>query len=84
MQTDDLLILAYSDFANIKKDATRLAKIMTKNKEHFTLIYLVKFNGAQIKLNSNGIVLIKKSYIREILLIVDHIADSTYSIKITR
>lgn len=77
MQIDDILILADNNFASTKENAIRLAKIMTKNKEHLTSAHLLKFNGVQIKLNLNRIVLTKESYVKEILLITDHAADFT-------
>lgn len=45
IQTDNTLILADNIFASIKEDIIRSAKIMTKNKEHFSFIYPLKFNG---------------------------------------
>ena len=84
MQTDNILILANNNFASTKKDKITFAKIITKNREHFTSAHLLKFNGAQIKLNSNRIVLIKKSHIGEIFSVTNHVADSTSSRRITR
>ena len=77
MQTDNILILADNNCASIKEDAIKLAKIMTKDRKHLTLIHPLKFNGVQIKLDSNGIVLTKKSYIEGILSVTDHAANST-------
>ncbi len=57
---------------------------MTKDREYFTCTKLIKFNGAQIKLDSDGIVLTKDSHIGGILLVTDHNADSTSSRGITR
>ena len=57
---------------------------MTKNREHFTPAHLLKFNGAQIKLDSNRIVLTKESYVEGILPVTDHAANSTSSKGITR
>ena len=84
MQTNNILILADNNFASIKKDAIRLAKIMTKDRKHFTFENTLKFNNIQIKFDSNRIVLIKKSYVREILLVTDHVTNSISSRKITR
>ena len=77
MQTNDILILADNNFTSTEKDVIRSIKIMTKNKEHFTSIHFLKFNNTQIKFNSNKIVLIKKNYVGGILLVIDHVADST-------
>ena len=84
MQTDDILILADNNFTSIKKVAIKLAKIMTKDKKYLILTYPLKFNFAKIKLDSNGIVLIKKSHIKEILPVTNYAADSTSSKCITR
>ena len=77
MQIDNTLILADNNFAYIKEDAIRSAKIMTKNRKHLTFIHSLKFNDAQIKLNLNKIVLIKESYVGGILPVIDYITDST-------
>lgn len=84
MQTADTLILADNDFATTKKDAIRSAKIMTKDRKHPTSAYTLNFNGVQIKLVTNGIVLIKESHVGGILPVIDHIADSTSFREITR
>lgn len=59
MQIDDILIIDDNGFASIKKDAIRLAKIITKNKKHFIFIQPLKLNNLQIKVDLNRIVLIK-------------------------
>lgn len=84
MQIDNILILADNDFTSTKEDTIKSAKTMTKDREHLTPTYFLKFNNAQIKLNLNGIVLTKKSYAGRILLIIDHVADSTSSKEIIR
>lgn len=84
MQINNILILVDNDFASIEENANRSAKIWTKDKEYLTFAYFSKFNDAQIKLNSNGIVWTKKSHVKEIPLITDHVANSTSSKKITR
>lgn len=63
MKVDDILFLANNDFVSIKKDAIKSAKIMKKDRENFTSANSLKFNNAQIKLDPNGIVLIKESHI---------------------
>lgn len=77
MQIDNTLILIDIDFTNTEKNAIRLAKIIKKNKEYPTSTHFLKFNNVQIKLNSNRIILIKKCHIREILLVIDYVADFT-------
>lgn len=84
IQIDDTLILADNDFASIEEDGIRLAKIITKVKKHLTPSHPLNSNGIQIKLNSNKIILIKKSYIGGIFPIIDHVIDSTNSNRIIR
>ena len=84
MQTDDTLILADNDFANKEEAEIKVAKIITKDREHLTSTQPLKFNGAQIKLDSEVIVLTKKSHVGGILLVTDHDVDSTSSREITR
>lgn len=60
MQSDNILILANNDFANIEENIIKSAKIMVKSRKHFTSIQPLKFNGLQIKPNSNRIVFINK------------------------
>ena len=57
---------------------------MIKDWEYLTSLYLLKFNWAQIKLNSERIVLIKESHIGGILPITNHDADSTSLREITK
>ena len=57
---------------------------MTRDKKHLIFAYFLKFNGAQIKLNLNGIVLTKQSHVGGILLIIDQIADFSSSREITK
>lgn len=50
---------------------------MTKDWEYLTSTQPIKFNGVQIKLDSNGLVLTKESHIGSIFLVTTHDADST-------
>ena len=84
MQTNDILILIDNNFAKKKEAAIQTTKIMTKDQEHFTSSYPLKFNRAQIKLNFKKIILTKKSHIGCILSITNHDADSISSRGITR
>lgn len=84
IQINDTLILVDNDFANIKENVIKLAKILIKDKKYLIFAYLLKFNSAKIKLNSNKIIFIKKSHIENILLITNHIVDTTNSREITR
>ncbi len=77
MKTDNTLILPDNNFASNEKESIKGAKIMTKDCEYFTFAQPIKFNGAQIKLDSDGILLIKKSHVGGILSVTDHDADST-------
>ena len=63
IQIDDTLILANNDFASIEEDVIRSAKIITKDRKHFTSVHPLKFNGTQIKLDLNKKILTKKSYV---------------------
>ena len=84
MEIDDPLILADNNFAGKKETAIQSAKIMTKEREYVTHTYPLKFNSAQIKLDSNGIVLMKESHIGGIFPVTDNITDSTSSKGIIR
>ena len=84
MQTNITLIFADNDFGSTEENVIRLAKIMTKDREHFISTHSLKFNGAQIKFDLNGIVLTKKSHIGDIFPITDYVADSTSSKGIIR
>lgn len=84
MQTNDILILANNDFDSNKEEAVKAVKLMIKDYKYPTFIQFIKFNKTQIKLNSNGIILIKKSHISSILLVIDHDIDSTNLQEITR
>lgn len=84
IQIDNILILANNDFARKKEAAIKVAKIMTKDREHLTSIQPQKFNGAQIKLDSESIVLAKKSHVGGILLVIDCDTDSISFRGVTR
>lgn len=84
MQTDDILILANDDFVYKEEKAVKKAKIMTKNWKYLTSIQSLKFNRAQIKLDSERSVLIKKSHVGIIFPVTDHDTDFTSSKEITR
>lgn len=43
---------------------------MTKNQKYFIFLQSLKFNKTQIKLNSEEIILTKKSHINSIFLII--------------
>lgn len=77
MQTDDILILVDNDFASTKEDTIRSTKIKSKERKHFTFLYYLKFNDAQIKFESNRIVPIKKSHVKRIFLVTDYIINYT-------
>ncbi len=84
MHIDNTLILTDNNFASKEKEAVTNAKIMIKNREYLIPIQPIKFNGVEIKIDSNGIVLIKKSHIGGILPVIDHDTDSTSSKGIKR
>lgn len=84
MQINSTLILADDNFASIEEKTIRSIKIMTKNRKYLTPAHPLQFNGAQIKLDSKSIVLTKKSHIRGIFLITNHVAHSTKSREVRR
>ena len=84
LQTNDILILANNNFTSIKEEEMKLAKIIIKNRKYLTFAHPLKFNSIQIKLDSNGIVLTKRSHVGGILLVTNHAADFTSSKEITR
>lgn len=75
IQVNNILIFANNHFATTEKNAIRLAKIMIKDRKHFISTHFLKFNCAQIKLNSNRIVFTEKSYVWEIFLVINYFAD---------
>lgn len=84
MQIDNILILLDNNLANTEKDAIGSAKIMRKNREHLNFIYPLKFHNAQIKLDSNKIILIKKSHIGVIFPVIDHVRNSNCFMEIIK
>ncbi len=79
MKVEDTLFIANNDFASIKNDTIKSAKIIKKDREYLTSAYPLKFNDTQIKLDLNGIILIKKSHVGQILLVSDYVVDFTSS-----
>lgn len=67
-----------------KKSSNSNCKIIRKDQEYLNSSYFIKFNGAQIKFNWEGIILTKKSYIIDIFLIINYNIDSTNLKRITR
>ena len=84
MQTNNTLILANNNLAIINEKAIKLTNIIIIYRKYFTFLYIIKFNGVQIKLDSNGIILTKKSYIRAIFLAINYATDFTNLKKITK
>lgn len=84
IQTDNTLILANNNFTSMEEKAVKNGKIITKDWEYLTSAQSIKFNGAQMKLDSNGIVLIKESYVSGILPLIKHDADFTSSKEIIK
>lgn len=77
MQTNNILILINNIFASKKKVIIKVVRIMTKHYKYLTFAQSIKFNKTQIKFDKDDIVLIKKSYINDIFLVIDHNIDST-------
>lgn len=46
MQTNDILILANTNFVSIEEDVIKSVKIMIKDKKYLTFAHFLKFNGA--------------------------------------
>lgn len=84
MQTGDTLILADDVFASNEEEAIKAAKTMTKDCKYLTSAQPIKFHGAQIKLDLDGILLTKESHVGGILLVTGRNTDSTSSRGITR
>ena len=84
IQTDDILIFANNNFASEEEVEIKAAKIMMKDQEYFAPTQLLKFNEAQINLDSESIILTKESHIDRILLVTDYDADSASSKRIIR
>lgn len=74
---DDLLILADNNFASIEKVVIQTTKIMANDKKYFTFAQYLKLNSAQIKLDSNSIVLIKDNYVDNNFLFINYNANFT-------
>lgn len=84
IQTNNILILANNNFANKEKVAIKFTKTIIKNQEYVSFLLPLKFNGAQIKLYSEGIILTKKSHIGSIFLVINYDEDSTSSKRIIK
>jgi hypothetical protein len=79
MQTDDTLIVADDTFAVREDEEIRHANIMCKPREQLTNDKPLKFNGAIITKDGQGITLTQKHTISHIRLVQDHAADTTNS-----
>lgn len=79
IQTSNILILANINFASRKKVVIKFARIITKDWEYFIFLQILKFYKAKIKLDLKRIILIKESYIGNILLITNYDIDSINS-----
>lgn len=84
MSINNILILDDNNFVNKEEEVVRNIKIIIKDQKYHILAQQIKFNWIQIKLDSNGIVLTKMSYLDAIFLVTDHDIDSTSSKAITR
>ena len=67
--------MADNNFPSTKEEEIKSAKIITKDREYLTPTHPLEFNGASMELNSNSIVLTKKSHVGGIFLVTGHIAD---------
>ena len=57
LQTDDILFLADNIFATTEDTKLKEANFSAKEREKLTLTMLIKFNGGQIKLDNNLLLL---------------------------
>lgn len=84
MQTNNILILAPKNFAGTKKEAIKLPKIIIKNREYFIFIQYLNCNSAQMKLNSDSILLTIKSHMGSICLVIDYNINLICSKEVTK
>jgi hypothetical protein len=57
LQTDNTLFLADKSFAKAEKSELHKANFLAKDKEQLTSLTPIKFNGGQIELQDNSILL---------------------------
>lgn len=84
MQTNDTLMLASDAFATMEEEAIKSAKLMTKDRDHLTAEHPIKFNGAQIRLDGDDIMLTKETHVGGISLVTSQNAESIRVRGITR
>jgi hypothetical protein len=77
MQTDDTLILADKTFATNEAIELNKARFLSKEREQLTQSNPLKFNGGNIKLETNSIVLTQERQCKNLRLVATHTADLT-------
>lgn len=79
MQTDDTLIVADNTFAVREEEEIQRANILCKPREQLTSEKALKFNGAIITEDIQGITLTQERTVSHIRLVQEHPADATNS-----
>ncbi|KAE8550702.1 hypothetical protein EYB25_003641 [Talaromyces marneffei] len=79
MQTDDTLIVADEAFAAQEEEQIKCANILCKPREQLTTRKPLRFNGAVITEDAQGITLTQERTCKNIRLVQDHAADTVSS-----
>ncbi|EED22642.1 conserved hypothetical protein [Talaromyces stipitatus ATCC 10500] len=79
MQTDDTLIVADEAFAAREEEQIKRANILCKPREQLTTGKSLRFNGAVITENAQGITLTQERTCKNIRLVQDHPSDTVSS-----
>jgi hypothetical protein len=79
LQTDDTLILADKKFAEREEQEIVKASLMCKPRQQLTPLTPLKFNGALISEDAQGITLTQERTLKLIQLVKDHNTDSVSS-----
>lgn len=82
MQTDNTFIFVDNNFASTKEEAIKSTKIITKDVKYSTLAHPLKFNSAQIKIDSKCRVRTEESHVEEVFSVTNHAADLTSFIRV--
>ena len=75
IQTDDTLILCDNTFATNEADELKRARFLSKEREQLTQSNPVKFNGGNIKLECNSIVLTQERQCKNLRLVATYATD---------
>jgi hypothetical protein len=69
LQTDDTLFLADKSFAEAEESELNKANFLAKDREQLTSITPIKFNGGQIQLQDNSILLTQERHCQNLRLV---------------